>query len=104
MEGDTAALTDNQAHDGRITAERRHEVDERHNAAVGFETGLQDQCLRAIPPANARRLILRRDQPPTILARSEERGETCARIKSRPAQPIDRSVRGGQRRRPAIID
>ena len=104
MESDTAALTDNQAHDGRITAERTHEINERHNASVGFESGLQDQCSRAIPSADARRLILRRNQPPTVLTCSEERGETCVRIKSRPAQPIDRSVHGDQRRRPAITD
>jgi hypothetical protein len=62
MEGDTAALTDNQAHDGRITAERRHEVDERHNAAVGFETGLQDQ----IAASTANRSIRPwRPAPPT---------------------------------------
>jgi hypothetical protein len=44
------------------------------------------------------------EQPSAVVLVAQQRGETCARVESRPAEPIDGSVARDERRRLTIAD
>ena len=72
---DASALADHDAHAIRIGSADRHEVDQRHGAVLGFETGFEDQRARPIAPRDSGYVVARRDLEAAMLARAEQRRE-----------------------------
>ena len=96
---DLAGETLDDPHDLRRPRARRHEVDQAHAAACRLDHRLEDQ--RVVPVAAGHPLGLgsRREQPPPVLRRPEDRGEARPGIESRKAAPVDRSLPSDERRR-----
>ena len=80
------------AHDVRIQAARRHEVDDADAAVVGVEVELVHERPVAVAPLGALHVGGGREQPTAVALVAEERREACARVEAGEAEPVDRAV------------
>jgi hypothetical protein len=98
-----AFATDHQSHDRAVHLPDRHEIDDGNDAVFVLEAGLQDQAAVLVVTANLR-VAARRDFPAAILDVAQQRRETCIRIETRGAEPVDRTVATDQRSRAHVAD
>src|SRR5512138_3489441 len=101
--GDAPAPADDRAHEVRLRAANRHEIDQRDRARIGFPFGLEDERIGTVTPLRLDSLR-RGELPPAVLGRAEERGEARGRVETRQAQPVDRAVAPHQRSALAVAD
>src|SRR5258706_7468925 len=83
---------------------RRHEVGEPYGAVGSRELGFQDQGIGTVAAGGPGLLVDRRDQPPTMVGRPQQRGEAGAAVEARQAQPVDRASVRDQGRGLAVAD
>jgi hypothetical protein len=80
------------ADDVRRLSARWHEIDDAHLPGVALPVRLEDERPFAVPPLRLPRVSVRRDDPATVLARAEQRGEARAESKrGKHAQSIEPS-------------
>ena len=82
----------------------RHEIDDVDGATVGLIACFQDKRGAAITPPDCLAIFRGRNNPSTVFSRAEQGGEASVRVKSRQAEPIDRTIPADQGRRLAIAD
>src|ERR1700693_5694435 len=82
----------------------RHEVDDHGAAARSLELGLEDEGVGAVMALDATAGRVRRYQPPSVVAVSQQGSKTRRRVKAGPAQPIDRAIAPDQGRRLSVTD
>jgi hypothetical protein len=103
MKPDIAGSTTDDPH--KIGAvERGHEIDNRRTAGLGFKFSFEDERSRAIAPADAENRVFRRNEPASVFCCPEQAGKARGRIKTRPTQPIDRTIAADQGSRFAVAD
>ena len=102
--GHGAARALDHADQGRRRRPDRHAVAQHDDAVRGLELGLEDQRPRAIAPAHGPHGARRRDEPPAVLGRAEERREAGGRIEAGNAEPVDRAVPPDEGRCLAVSD
>ena len=83
---------------------RRHEIDQRRFPLGCLEFGLEHERAIAVAPADTRRRVGRCDLPSPVVRRPEQGGKAGGRVKSRPAQPVNRAVAGNEGGRLTVSD
>src|ERR1700731_4033214 len=94
----------NQTHEIGAVIARRHEVDELDRAICCLEDRHEDKRAIEVASCNPGSRVSWRDEPSSVLRSAKQGSETCARIESGQAQPVDRPVTADERRRFAIAD
>ncbi len=94
---DLAAAPLDDAHHGRLTCGRGHEVDQRDAAILRIEDRLQDQRAGPVVSISADRRLSRSNAPAPVVRRAHKRGEAGTTVETGPAQPVDGALATDQR-------
>src|SRR5690606_19574726 len=79
-----------------------HEIGDHDDAAVRLESGFEN--VRVFDIASRHPRSRHRGEPPAAALLVENRTEHGAAVESRPAQPVDRTRSGDERRRTPVAD
>ena len=78
--------------DVRILATWRHEIDQTHGAALGFDFRFQDQRVTTVTATGFYDFFFWEKPPVPVFCVAQKRGETRRRIEPRKTKPINASV------------
>src|SRR5262249_9272763 len=85
-------------------AAQRHKIEQSGFALGADDLRLDDQRVASVAPRPASFFVPGRDPPMAIVPITQQRREHRGRIKTRPAQPVDRTVAANERGGLAITD